>query len=192
MGPGTGTVLERRRFDVDEYYRLARAGILQEDDRVQLLDGELVEMPAVGSRHLSSVGRLNRLMVRALGDRAFVSVQGPIRLDRFSEPEPDVALLRPRADDYGGAIPEPEDTLLVIEVAASSLPIDRKVKLPLYAAAGIPEVWIVDLERNTVEVHRNPRASGYEIQTTITSGTLSPSAFPEVELEVMEILPPAC
>lgn len=189
MDRGIQIMLSRRRFDVDEYHGMARAGILHEDDHVELIDGELIEMPAVGSRHISCVGRLNRMLVQALGDRAFVTVQSPVRLDRYSEPEPDVAVLRPRADDYARGTAGPDDTLLLIEVADSSLPIDRGVKLPLYAAAGIDEVWIVDLTAETVEVHREPKGRSYEVCTRVTEGVVASLAFPEVALAVRDILP---
>lgn len=189
MDRGIQSMLSRRRFDVDEYHGMARAGILHEDDHVELIDGELVEMPAVGSRHISCVGRLNRLLVQALGDRAFVTVQSPVRLDRYSEPEPDVAILRPRADDYASETAGPDDTFLLIEVADSSLPIDREVKLPLYAAAGIREVWIVDLTTETVEVYRVSKGRSYDVCTRVTEGVVSSLAFPDVALAVRDILP---
>lgn len=191
MDRGTPTVLSRRRFDVDEYHRMARAGVLTEDDRVELLDGEIVEMGALGSRHISCVARLHRAFVEALGDRAFVTSQGAVRLGRYSEPHPDVAVLRPRADDYAGNIAGPEDTLLLVEVADTSLTYDRDVKLPLYAAAGIREVWIVDLTARVVQVCREPRQAAYRVQSRLERGTLSPLAFPELELETGQILPPS-
>src|SRR5688500_8164381 len=124
----------RRRFTVDEYYQMALAGILTEDDRVELIDGEIVEMSPIGDRRVASVNRCNRSFSRAVGDRALVSIQNPIDLDPYNEPESDVALLRPRADDYAGGKPQPADVLLLIEVADTSVDYDRKTKLPHYAA----------------------------------------------------------
>jgi len=184
------TTPTRRRFDVDEYHAMVRAGILMEGDRVELIDGEIVEMHSIGSRHLSCVMRLTRLLVTALVDQADVSIQSSLRLDRYSEPEPDVVVLRRRHDDYAQALPGPPDALLVIEVADSSLAYDRTVKLPLYARTGVPEVWIVDLDARAVEVHTRPSADGYGQCQRVTSGKQSPSSFPHLPIEVGDILPP--
>jgi Uma2 family endonuclease len=180
----------RRRFDVDDYRAMVRAGILAEGDRVELIEGELVEMHAIGSRHFACVMRLTRLLVLALADQTAVSVQSSLRLDRFSEPEPDVVVVRPRGDDYATALPGASEALLVIEVADTSLVYDRTVKLPLYAKAGVPEVWIVDLTTAAVEIHRQPSATGYRHHQRITEGRLVPAAFPDMKLELTEVLPP--
>jgi hypothetical protein len=180
----------RRRFDVDDYHAMVRAGILAEGDRVELIEGELVEMHAIGSRHFACVMRLNRLLVLALAEQTAVSVQSSLRLDRFSEPEPDLVVLRPRGDDYATALPGASEALLVIEVADTSLVYDRTVKLPLYAKAGVPEVWIVDLTTAAVEIHRQPSAAGYHHHQRITEGRLAPAAFPDMKLELTEVLPP--
>jgi Uma2 family endonuclease len=190
METAVPTTPTRRRFDVDEYHAMVRAGILMEGDRVELIDGEIVEMHSIGSRHLSCVMRLTRLLVTTLAQHADVSIQGSLRLDRYSEPEPDVVVLRRRDDDYAAALPEPPDTLLVIEVADTSLAYDRDVKLPLYARARVPEVWIVDLDARAVEVHTQPDADGYGQCERITSGEISPTSLPEVAVEVGDILPP--
>jgi len=190
MNAGAQAVLSRHRFDVDEYHAMVRAGILMEGDRIELIDGELVEMHTIGSRHLACVIRLNHLLVPPLAGRARVSIQGSMRLDRYSEPEPDVLVLRPRADDYASAHPGPADVLLAIEVADTSLAYDRTVKLPLYARAGIAEVWIVDLEARAVEVHREPSADGYRRFELVREGRIVPAAFPDLELELADILPP--
>jgi hypothetical protein len=190
MNAGAQAVLSRHRFDVDEYHAMVRAGILMEGDRIELIDGELVEMHTIGSRHLACVIRLNHLLVPPLAGRARVSIQGSMRLDRYSEPEPDVLVLRPRADDYASAHPGPADVLLAIEVADTSLAYDRTVKLPLYARAGIAEVWIVDLEARAVEVHREPSANGYRHFEHVREGRIVPAAFPDLELELADILPP--
>jgi Uma2 family endonuclease len=135
--------VKRRRFTVHDYHRMGEAGILHEDDRVELIEGELVEMTAIGTRHFSCVNRLNRLLVMHVGDDAIVSVQNPVRLNEYNEPQPDLTVIRPR--DYLESLPKPEDVLLLIEVSDTTLAYDRGVKLPLYARAGIREVWIVDL-----------------------------------------------
>jgi hypothetical protein len=190
MNAGAQAVLSRHRFDVDEYHAMVRAGILMEGDRIELIDGEIVEMHTIGSRHLACVIRLNHLLVPPLAVRARVSIQGSMRLDRYSEPEPDVLVLRPRADDYASAHPGPADVLLAIEVADTSLAYDRTVKLPLYARAGIAEVWIVDLEARAVEVHREPSADGYRHFEHVREGQIVPAALPDLELELADILPP--
>ena len=181
----------RRRFTVDEFHRMADAGILTEDDRVELIDGEILQMSPVGSRHATVVKRGNRLFSRAVGDRALVSVQDPIHLDPYDEPQPDLALLRPRPDDYAAGHPRPEDILLVVEVADSSLASDRRLKLPLYARAGIVEAWLVDLEGEAVEVHREPRRTGYALIRRYQRGErAAPQALPDVEVAVEDLLPP--
>jgi hypothetical protein len=180
----------RRRFDVDEYHAMIRAGILMEGDRVELIEGEIVEMHTIGSPHFASVVRLNRLLVTALGNQAIVSIRSPVRLSRHSEPEPDVVVLRPRNDDYAAGLPGPPESLLVIEVADTSLAYDRTVKLPLYARTGVPEVWIVDLEARAVEIHRQPSDNGYLASERVTAGNVSPDAFPDLKLDLREILPP--
>jgi Uma2 family endonuclease len=153
-------------FTVDDYHRLAEVGILGEDDRVELLDGQVVEMTPIGPEHAGCVDGLVRLLSRLVGESAIVRVQSPVILGPHWEPQPDVALLRPRADGYRRAHPGPGDILLLIEVADASLGTDRELKLPRYAAAGIPEAWLVALERDVVEVHREPGPAGYrEVQT---------------------------
>ena len=152
----------RHRIDVDAYHALGEAGILPHDARVELIDGDIIDMAPIGQAHAGTTNRLTRLLVRACGDRAIVSVQNPVRLDRHSEPQPDFAILRPRPDFYvTGEPPGPQDTLLLIEVADTSLRYDRRVKRPLYARAGIPEYWIIDLKARILDAHRQPTADGY-------------------------------
>ncbi len=179
--------LARRRFTVDEYHRMAEAGILSEDDRVELIEGEIVHMTAIGGAHLDCVNRLTRLLVTRVGARADVSVQNPVRLDRYSEPQPDLALLQPRP--YAPGLPGPRDVFLLVEVADTSAACDRQVKVPLYARAGITEVWLVNLERKAVEVYRDPAPAGFRSVQTFARGQLvSPFAFPDVVLTVDEVL----
>ena len=181
--------LKRRRFTVDDYYRMAEVGILTEDDRVELLDGEIVEMTPIGSDHAGHVKRLTALFTSRLGDRVIVSVQDPIRLSRHSEPQPDVALLRRRADFYSRAHPRPEDVLLLIEVADASVETDRRIKMPLYARAGLQEVWLVDLTTERVEVYREPTVEGYREMRALARGQgLAPQAFPDLALGVNDLL----
>ena len=151
----------RHRLDVDDYYRMAEVGILDWNDRVELIDGELIDMAPIGSDHAATVDGLTEALVTACAGQAIVRVQGPVRLDPFNEPQPDFSVLRLRTDRYRTGHPGPADVLLLIEVADSSLRFDRKIKLPLYARAGIGEVWIVDLKRRKVEAYSSPAAGEY-------------------------------
>src|SRR5204863_486200 len=160
--------LNRRRFTVDEYHRMGEAGILAEHEPVELIAGEIVVREPIGSRHAGTVNRLTRLWTSRLGDRAIVQIQNPIELPKEdSEPQPDVTVLRPRADFYTGAHPVTADVLLLIEVSDSTLAVDRRVRMPLYARAAIPEAWILDLTADRVEVYRAPTADGYERVVTL-------------------------
>lgn len=178
-----------RRFTVDEYHRMAQAGVLSEDDRVELIEGAVVEMAAIGSRHAGCVNRLLRLIHPRAVERAVVSAQNPVRLNQYSEPQPDLSILRPRADFYTSGHPGPDDVLLLIEVAETSAEADREVKVPLYARAGIKEVWLVDLEGDVIEVHRRPSAEGSPEARRVCRGEdLSPEAFPDLVLAAEAIL----
>ncbi|MGH7321515.1 MAG: Uma2 family endonuclease [Candidatus Rokuibacteriota bacterium] len=181
--------IQRRRFTVEEYHRLGVAGIFTEDDRVELIDGEIIQMTPIGSPHAACVDRLTRLFVLAAGQRASVRVQSPISLGSHSESQPDLTLLRPRADFYASAHPGPADIWLIVEVADTSLRFDRTVKIPLYARAAIPEVWLVDLAGACVELYRRPSAGRYEDVQRATRGEhLTCQAFPDVSAGVDEIL----
>ncbi|MFN2545176.1 MAG: Uma2 family endonuclease [Actinomycetota bacterium] len=180
---------ETRRFTVDEYYRMAEAGILGPEDRVELIDGEIVAMSPIGPPHGSIVDRLNKRLVIAVGDEAIVRIQGAVRLSDFSEPEPDVALLLPHPDAYSTAHPEPNDVLLLIEVSETSLAYDRGPKLSLYARSGIREVWIVDVAGRRVEVHRGAQGDAYRGVSSAGPGDdLSPEALPQLTIAVQDIL----
>ena len=181
----------KKRFTVDEYHRMAETGILTERDRVQLIDGEIIQMIAMGARHAAAVRRLGALLTTAFGGRALVGVQLPIQLDQFSEPEPDISVVRPRPDFYATEHPGPEQILLLIEIAESSLGYDRDVKLPIYAADRIAEVWIVDLEGGVLRVYRDPTETGYATSLTLRDGaSVSPLAFPDTRFPINEIVPP--
>jgi Uma2 family endonuclease len=179
----------RRRFNVEDYYRMAEAGILGEDDRVELIEGEIVEMPPIGPAHGGGVKYLTNAVARLISEDAILSVQNPVRLGDLSEPVPDVCLLRPRADFYRGSHPGPEDVLLLVEVADTTAAFDRRVKLPLYARAGIREYWIVDLGAGIVDVHRGPGPEGYAERTELRPGDrVAPAALPDAALNVSDIL----
>jgi hypothetical protein len=179
----------KRLFTVSEYHSLAEAGILGEDDRVELIEGEIFQMAAIGNRHAGCVKRLNQMLSLGLGTQALVGVQDPVLLDEYSETEPDISVLRPRADYYSSSHPTPEDTFLVIEVAVTSARFDRLRKIPIYARDGVPEVWLVDLPNDRIEVYREPSSMSYRNVRLLKAGDrLSPLAFPDLVLEVGEIL----
>jgi Uma2 family endonuclease len=188
---GLGALLTRRRFNVDEYYAMARAGILTEDERVELLDGEVVVMTPKGVRHAACVRRLTHTFSRRLAGRAIVQVQDPVRLEGYSEPEPDVALLKPPCKRYDNAHPTPDAVLLIVEVADTSLASDRARKLPLYANAGIAEVWIINVEARAIEVYRQPSGARYADVQHLREGSVTPLAFPGEAIDIDEILGPA-
>jgi Uma2 family endonuclease len=168
--------VSRHLFTVGDYHRLAEAGILADKDRVELIEGELVDMAPIGSEHAACVGVLNRLLVLAVRERGVVFPQSPVRLDEHNEPQPDFSVLKPRPHGYRPALPTPEDVLLIIEVAASSLAYDRGLKLALYARHGIPEVWLVNLAAQEIEVFRKPTNGRYE-----SSARVDRSGFLEIE-----------
>ncbi len=179
-----------RRFTVAEYYAMAEAGILTEDDRVELIDGVIVEMSPAGSRHVGCVNLYTRWLSQLVGDRAILQVQGSIHLDDDTEPQPDLALLRDRPDFYSSSHAEPSDVLLLIEVADSSVGYDRHEKLPRYARAGIPEVWLTILPERIIEAHTEPSGGRYTHTRIFAPGdTITPGCFPDVALPVGEILP---
>ena len=161
MGIAMESWPRRHRITVDEYHRMAEVGVLAPDARVELIEGEIIDMAPIGIDHNSVVDQLNRLLVHAVGDDAIVRVQGSVRLSRISEPQPDVVLLEPRADFYRNEFAMGADTLLVIEVSDSTLRYDRDVKVPLFAKSGVPEVWIFDLENDSLLVYRSLSDGGY-------------------------------
>lgn len=179
----------RRRFTVAEYHLMAKAGILGEDDRVELIDGEILRMTPIGRLHAAAVDRLTEHWSRSAGDVAQIRVQSPIVVDDESELQPDLSLLRRKADYYASGHPRAQDVLLIVEVADSSLTFDRDVKVPLYARGGIREVWLVDLDGDAVSVFRDPSPTGYRNVSTYRRGEwLSPEALPGREIAVADLL----
>lgn len=181
---------QRRLFTVDEYHRMVEAGILAEDDRVELLNGEIVAMTPIGPRHAFSVRQFAHHLIERLGDRAVVGIQDPVTLDDLSEPQPDIFVAKLPRETYATRHPGPDDLLIVIEVADSSVASDRAAKVPKYAATGIPETWLVDLERDQIEVYRRSRV-GREPTIVGRGDRIAPEAFPEVVLDVDDLLGPA-
>ncbi|MFB6214898.1 MAG: Uma2 family endonuclease [Candidatus Bipolaricaulia bacterium] len=186
--------VRKRRFTVEEYYKLAQAGVLSEDDRVELIEGEIIEMVPIGSRHAACVKRLNHQLSQKIEEAIIISVQDPIRLSEHSEPQPDLALLEPRPDYYADEHPGPEDVLLLVEVAESSQEYDRERKIPLYAQAKIPETWLVDLKKEMVVTYHKPGKETYRKTRKYRAGeriTFDPQkeSVKGIELAVEEILP---
>lgn len=179
----------KRKFTVKQYHKMADSGILTEDERVELIQGEIIEMSPIGTQHASCVRRLNALLNSRLNGRALVDIQNPVELDDISEPQPDVTLLRLREDFYSTAHPQPTDIFLIVEVADTTVTYDRGVKIPLYAEDNIVEVWLVDINGQRVEVYREPTPKGYQnVQQFRLGQSLSIQAFPDVTLTVDEIL----
>ena len=179
----------RRRFTVAEYYAMADAGIFSPEERVELLDGDVILMAAVLDWHAFVVDWLTENFILPLQGRAQVRVQNPTRLNDYSEPEPDVMLLRRRDDFYRSGHPTPADVLLLIEVSDSSLSFDRGQKLPRYAAAGIPEVWIVNRPDGCIESYKDPVNDAYAVVQRYGPGEgIAPQPFPDFVLEVDRII----
>jgi Uma2 family endonuclease len=179
----------KKLFTVAEYYRMAEVGILKPDDRVELIDGEIIEMSPIGDRHAGCVNRANYLFTSKLGTRAVVSVQNPLLLSEFTEPEPDIVILKPRADYYAGKKMRAEDALLVVEVAETTLSFDRRVKTPRYGAAGVPEVWIEDLRNDVLLVFRDVTDAAYKTSLRLRRGeTIAPVTMPDVIFSVEDLL----
>lgn len=187
------TEITKKLFTVDEYHRMAEVGILAEDDRVELIDGEIIQMSAIGHRHMVCVIRANTMFIEAFGRKAVVSAQNPVQLSDWTEPQPDLVVFKPRSDFYAARKPTPKDVLFVVEVADTSLRYDGNVKLPRYGAAGIPEVWIEDLKNDLLLVYRDPQHDSYKTSLTLQRGdSVSPIAFPDIRFAIDDLIgPPA-
>jgi Uma2 family endonuclease len=189
--PPAAAELRPHRFTTTDYFQMVAAGILTEDDRVELLGGQIVEMSPSNPPHAGTVDRCIRVFSRAVGDRALIRNQNPLDLEPYDAPEPDVALVRPRADEYTTSHPTAAAVLLVVEVSDSTLTTDRLVKRPLYAAAGLPEVWILNLQDDRLEVGREPRGDQYAaVRVYGPRERVAPLAFPELLIAVTDLLPP--
>lgn len=186
-GSNAVSTAARHKFTVADLHRMLDAGIFEEDDRIELIRGELFNMAPIGSRHAATVNILGKRLTLGARDRCLVSIQNPVQFPDDSEPLPDLALLKPRSDSYREALPQPADVFLIVEVSDSTLSYDRDVKIPIYAARLIPETWLVDLQRRTVTVFRKPDADGYRETTEIAAGFLSPECLPDLVVEVSEL-----
>ena len=190
MTTQTATIVPtRKRFTVAEYYHMAEVGILPPNVRTELIDGEVILMPPMGNPHAGNVSRESFVFTRQFGDVAIVRSQCHIQLDNFQQPEPDLALLRLRADFYTTSSPTPADVFLIVEVAVTSLAYDRRTKGPMYARAGILEYWLHDVNAATITVFRDPAPEGYRSEQTLRRGDrIAPLAFPDRELAVSDLL----
>jgi Uma2 family endonuclease len=181
--------IPRHRITVDEYYRMAEVGILPPDARVELIEGEIIDMAPIGTGHGGTVIQLTDLLQDAARGRAHVLVQLVVRLSDISEPQPDFALVKPRTDFYKKQHPGPADTFLIIEVSESSLRYDVQVKAPLYARHGVPEYWIIDLKGRQVRFFRSPESGQYaDVTSTDAPGVVAPAALPDVQIDLTHVL----
>lgn len=180
--------LPRHLWTVDEYHRMGEVGLLDANARVELIEGEIVEMAPIGDAHAAISNRLNRLLVLAVGERGIVAVGNPVCLSLHSEPQPDFSVLRPRVG-YLTRGPRPEDVMLVVEVSDTTLRRDRQVKLALYASAAIPEFWIVNLEVREIEIYRSPAGDRYaSVERKGVGGVATIEALPGVTIAINQIL----
>lgn len=186
----------RHLISVDAFHRMAETGILGSSDRVELIDGEIIDISPIGALHAAIVDVLARHFGRKAGDSIFIRCQNPLRLDDVSEPEPDLTILRPRADFYTTAHPGPADVLLVVEVSDTSLAYDLGVKVPLYARHGIPEVWVIDAATRRTRVFRQPIGSTYSVEASVepheplACASVVDDAGGQVVVELTRLLPP--
>lgn len=180
--------VSKRLITAEEYHKMAEVGILQERG-LELINGEIIKMTPIGSRHLSCVNLLNEILVEKLGRKVIVSVQNPVRLNEYNEPEPDISILERTEDRYASQLPTAEDVMLVIEVADSSIDYDRDVKLPIYAENGIPEYWLINLNQKEIEAYREPAGNAYRLRELLRSGDLIKAQSVDLEIPVKNIFP---
>jgi Uma2 family endonuclease len=182
--------IHRKLFTIDDCCRMAEVGILRPDERVELIRGELIQMSPIGTRHQAAVVAGTRFLVRLVGDKALVSPQGTVQLDRLSAPQPDFALLRPRDDCYAHQHPAAPDILLIIEVADTSLEFDTEVKLALYAIMGVHEYWVADLRNDRVLCYSEPSGDSYRTAREFQRrSTVAPRLLPDCPIQLDVFLP---
>ncbi|HRC71584.1 MAG TPA: Uma2 family endonuclease [Candidatus Competibacter sp.] len=179
----------RHRWTVAEYHRMAEVGLLNEDSRVELIDGEIIEMAPIGSQHSGKVNRFISLFSKVFSNRAIISAQNPIVMGGYGEPQPDITILRWREDFYEQAHPHAEDVLLIVEISDSTLHYDRDVKVPLYARNGIPEVWLLDVQNRQLEIYREPINGIYQQRDCRRTGQLAPILCPDASIDLAELFP---
>ncbi|MDM8558433.1 Uma2 family endonuclease [Candidatus Parabeggiatoa sp. HSG14] len=184
----TNTSSTKYPLTTTHFQKMIKTGIFEEDEHIELINGELIAMAPIGPEHSSKIRRLNHQFSQAVGDLAQVDIQNPITLNDHSEPEPDLALLCPSDDFYETANPTAKDVLLLVEVADSFLNYDKKTKIPLYASQGIPEVWLINVPKKQVEIYRNPSPEGYrQILLPEKKESISPTLLPNVSINVSDI-----
>lgn len=182
--------MERRLWTVDEFHHMAKAGILHEEDRLELIEGDIVTMSPIGVRHMACGNKLTDTFSASFTGKAIISVQNPLAVSKESEPVPDIVLFKYRDDFYADEMPEISDVLLVVEVADTTIAYDRNVKRPLYARAGIPDYWLVNLVDNVIEIHREPEDDTYtKITTAYRSDSVTAVAFPDTPFAVTDLIP---
>jgi Uma2 family endonuclease len=187
----TEKTLNLRLWTVAEYHRMAEAGILEDGERVELLEGQIIWMSAKGTAHTCAVGRIDRILQNALKNRAWVSVQDPITLNDKSEPEPDISVVKIDSLDYADHHPTPSEVYLIIEVADSSLKFDCETKGKAYSEAGISDYWVLDVVKRQLYVFREPTFQGYQSQVTLDAdAVISPLEFPDFQINIQQMLPP--
>lgn len=187
----TETTLKLRLWTVEEYHRMAEAGIFGADERVELLEGKIIWMIAKGTAHRSAVGRTDYLFKNRLGKQAWVSVQDPVRLNERSEPEPDIAVVKVDPLDYADHHPTPSEVYLIIEVADSSLKLDCETKAKAYSQAEIQDYWVLDVVNRQLHVFREPTPEGYKTEVVLAAdAVIAPLEFPDLQIVVLEMLPP--
>src|SRR5215471_13179128 len=185
MSSAAYDIFQRHRLTVAEYHRMGDAGIFSPEARVELIEGEVIDMPPIGSLHAGTVDYIADVLRLACSGRAIVRTQNPVFLDLRSEPQPDVALLRPRPDFYRNAHPTPADVFLIVEVADTTLAYDTQIKLPLYARHGVPEMWLVDLPNQQFIIHRTPTPTGFQdVQTLTDLSAVSMFLLPGVTVDL--------
>jgi Uma2 family endonuclease len=185
---GAPLTVSRRLLTVEEYHKIGRAGVLGEDDRIELIDGEMIKMAPIGSRHVAKLNRFARFLYRSVGEEAIISIQNPIVLPPHNEPQPDIALLKPRSDDYETKLPGVEDVLLLIEIADTTMAYDRDAKIPIYARQGIAEVWLLDVQTQSLSIFLDPGPKGYRrLLTPGRSDTITPSLLPNVKIQLTDL-----
>jgi Uma2 family endonuclease len=185
MGVSADSWIKRRQINVDDYHRMGEIGLIGPDERVELIEGEIIDMAPIGFDHAGLVNWLTDRLISAVRGKANLSIQNPVRLNNRTEPEPDFAVLKLRDDFYRKQLPTAADTLLIIEVSNTSERYDREIKLPLYAAHGIPEVWLISIEKKTLSIYRTPLSDRYENeQTTDRPGVVTLAALPDVSVDL--------
>lgn len=182
-------VVELRRLTVQEYHRMAEAGIFHPTERIELLNGQIIKMAAKGTAHTAAISRTSELLRERLQNRILIRLQDPVQLDDYSEPEPDLAIVLPDPAFYEDHHPTPSEIFLIIEVADSSLRYDRELKAPTYGRSNILEYWVLDVNDRRLYVYRSPSTAGYQIEQTLSEeDTISPVAFPDCAIKVRELL----